>query len=635
MKKILLLLLAIGLSPLLSKAQCIINAGSDLTICSTQSSFPIQGSATQFTTYLWSTSGTGAFMTTTNLGTVYTPSAADISAGSVTLSITGSGGSCTDKTATVVITINPTPTINAGLDQTTCGNNVSLSATVSGGASLMWSTTNGSGSFTTPTSPNSAYVPSQTDIINGSVTLTATGTTAGACVSSDQVVLTFLPPPVVNAGSDLTTCLNTPVNLSNASVTNAVAYLWTTSGTGTFSSTTILNPIYQPSAADIAASNVVLTLTGTSSSGCTTSDPVAIAIINSGASVNAGADQSMCGNSVQLNATYSGAGGVTWSSSGSGTFSSTTISNPTYSPSQAERLAGTAVLTATTINNGSCPPATDQLTVTIDARVRLIPGPAITACPNTPAFPTVSVDAGTVTWISSGTGSFTKATSLTPVYVPSAADYTAGQVTLTVTSSTNGSCPSETGTVAVTFTGATATANAGLDLTTCKSSVDLNGTVTNATGGTWATTGTGAFSPAAQYLNTSYTFSNADITNGSVTFTLTTTGTCGTSVSDQLVVSIVSSSAPTVNAGADQTITGASASLNGSVSGASGVIWTSSGTGTFSSLTSLSATYTPSALDITNGLVKLTLTSTGNGSCDAASDNMYLSIGNTFTISGV
>ena len=634
MKKILLLLLAIGLLPLLSNAQCTINAGSDMTICSTQASFPIQGSATQFTTYLWTTSGTGTFITTTNLGTVYNPSPADISAGSVTLSITGSGGSCTAKTATVLITINPVPTISAGFDQTSCGNTVTLNATMSGGATLAWSTVNGSGTFSNPSSTTSAYVPSQADLINGSATLKATATSTGACVASDQVVLTFLAGPVVDAGLNVTSCLNTPVNL-NGSVTNATTYVWTTSGTGTFSSATVLNPIYQPSAADITAAHATLTLTATSNAGCTTSGNVSLAIINSGASVDAGLNQSMCGNSVQLNAVFSGSGGVIWTSSGGGTFSSTTAANPTYSPSQADRLAGTAVLTATTTSNGSCPPATDQLTVTIDTRIRLIPGPAITVCPNAPAFPTVAVDAGTVTWTSSGTGSFTKATSLTPVYVPSAADYTAGQVTLIATSSTNGSCPSETGTVAVTFTGATATANAGLDITTCSPSIALHGSVTNATGGTWTTTGSGAFSPVAQYLNTSYLFSNTDILNGSVTFTLTTTGTCGTSASDQLVVTIVSSSAPIVNAGADQLITGTTVSLSGSVSGASGAIWSSSGTGTFSSATSLTATYTPSAVDIINGMVKLTLTSAGNGSCDSASDNMYVTIGNTFTISGV
>ncbi|WP_018341939.1 beta strand repeat-containing protein [Cytophaga aurantiaca] len=634
MKKILLLLLAIGLIPLLSNAQCVISAGSDLTICSTQSSFPIQGTATQFTTYLWSTSGTGSFMTTTNLGTVYSPSPADITAGSVTLSLSGSGGSCTAKTATVLITINPVPSISAGADQTSCSN-VQMTASISGGATLAWSTASGSGTFTNPSSANSLYYPSQADLTNGSVTLTATATSAGACTSSDQVVITFIASPSVNAGLDLTSCLNSPVSLINATVTNATTYLWSTSGTGTFSSTTVLHPTYQPSAADITASNVVLTLTATSSGGCTASDALTVSIINSGASVNAGADQSMCGNSVQLNATFSGAGGVVWTSSGSGTFSSTTIANPTYSPSQAERTAGIATLTATTTSNGSCPAASDQLIVTINARVRLIAGPAITVCPNAPAFPTVAVDAGTVTWTSSGTGSFTNATSLTPTYVPSAADYTAGQVTLNVTSSTNGSCPSESGTVAVTFTGATAAANAGLDVTTCKSYVNLNGTVTNATGGIWTTTGTGTFAPSAQYLNTTYSFSNSDANIGSVTFTLTTTGTCGTSVSDQVTVTVASATSPNVYAGLDQVITGTTVSLSGAVSSASGALWTSSGTGTFSSATSLSATYTPSAQDIVNGLVKLTLTSTGNGVCAAASDNMYVTIGNTFTLSGV
>ena len=634
MKKFLLLLLAIGSIPLLSTAQCTINAGSDMTICATQGAFPVQGAAAQFTTYLWTTSGTGSFMTTTNLGTVYTPSPADISSGSVTLSITGSGGSCTAKTATVVITINPMPTIDAGLNQTSCGN-TTLNATISGGATLAWSTTSGSGTFTNPSSATSAYYPSQADLLSGAVTLTATATTTGGCLSSDQVVITFIPPTTVNAGLDLTTCLNTTVDLTNATATNATAYLWTTSGTGTFSSATVLHPTYQPSAADISTGNVALTLTATGNGGCTASDVLALSIINSGASVDAGLNQSMCGNSVQLNATFSGSGGVSWSTTGTGTFSNTTAANPTYSPSQADRLAGSAVLTATTTGNGSCPAATDQLTVTIDARVRLIIGADITVCPNAPAFPTVAVDAGTVTWISSGTGSFTNATSLTPVYVPSAADYTAGQVNLIATSSTNGSCPSETGTLKVTFTGATATANAGPDITTCKSSVALNGTVINATGGTWTSTGTGSFSPSAKYLNTTYTFSNADVTNGSVTFTLLTTGTCGTSVSDQVVVTITSSSAPIVDAGADQLLTGASASLSGTVSGSASAIWSSSGTGTFSSATSLSATYTPSALDITNGIVVLTLTSTGNGSCEAASDNMFLTIGNTFTISGV
>ena len=48
---------------------------------------------------------------------------------------------------------------------------------------------------------------------------------------------------------------------------------------------------------------------------------------------------------------------------------------------------------------------------------------------------------GTGTWTSSGTGTFTPSnTALNATYNPSAADYAAGSVTLSLTSTNNGSC---------------------------------------------------------------------------------------------------------------------------------------------------------------------------------------------------
>src|SRR5690606_12699935 len=88
--------------------------------------------------------------------------------------------------------------------------------------------------------------------------------------------------------------------------------------------------------------------------------------------------------------------------------------------------------------------------------------------------------------------------------------------------------------------------------------------------------------------------------------------------------------APQVNAGANQTLcaNNASATLSGVVSGATGGVW-SGGTGSFNpSATALNAIYTPSATEIANGSVILTLTSTGNGLCNAVSDNVQL----TFTL---
>jgi gliding motility-associated-like protein len=78
----------------------------------------------------------------------------------------------------------------------------------------------------------------------------------------------------------------------------------------------------------------------------------------------------------------------------------------------------------------------------------------------------------------------------------------------------------------------------------------------------------------------------------------------------------------TASAGPDQTIcvTSQNVQLNGAVTGVSTGIW-SGGNGTYNpSNTSLNAAYTPSAAEIAAGQVTLTLTTTNNGSCPAASD---------------
>ncbi len=56
------------------------------------------------------------------------------------------------------------------------------------------------------------------------------------------------------------------------------------------------------------------------------------------------------------------------------------------------------------------------------------------------------------------------------------------------------------------------------------------------------------------------------------------------------------------------------------------LLWSSSGTGVFSDPTIPNPVYTPSITDITNGLVVLTLTATGNESCPAVLDEMTLTI---------
>ncbi|WP_181885216.1 gliding motility-associated C-terminal domain-containing protein [Pontibacter diazotrophicus] len=84
----------------------------------------------------------------------------------------------------------------------------------------------------------------------------------------------------------------------------------------------------------------------------------------------------------------------------------------------------------------------------------------------------------------------------------------------------------------------------------------------------------------------------------------------------------------TVNAGPDQLVCSQNpVQLAGAVTAATGGIW-SGGSGTYSDRTALNAVYTPSAADISAGAVRLTLTSTGNGSCTAVTDEVLVSFYN-------
>jgi hypothetical protein len=64
--------------------------------------------------------------------------------------------------------------------------------------------------------------------------------------------------------------------------------------------------------------------------------------------------------------------------------------------------------------------------------------------------------------------------------------------------------------------------------------------------------------------------------------------------------------------------------LGGSITLATGAAW-SGGSGSYNpNNTTLNATYTPAAADISSGFVKLVLTTTGNGGCNAVTDTVRI-----------
>jgi hypothetical protein len=248
----------------------IADAGLDQTIC-TGSNVTLAGAVSgSATTGSWS-GGNGTFVPDVNtLNAVYTPSADEIAAGFVTLTLTTDDpdgtGPCSAATDQITITINPAAIADAGVDQTICsGSDVTLAGVVSGSAtSGSWS--GGNGTFVPDVNTlNAVYTPSADEIAAGFVTLTLTtndpdGT--GPCTAAtDQITITINPAAVADAGVDQTICSGSDVTLAGAVSGSATSGSWS-GGNGTFvPDVNALNAVYTPSADEITAGFVTLTLT--------------------------------------------------------------------------------------------------------------------------------------------------------------------------------------------------------------------------------------------------------------------------------------------------------------------------------------------------------------------------------------
>ncbi|MDX2360674.1 MAG: PKD domain-containing protein [Crocinitomicaceae bacterium] len=158
--------------------------------------------------------------------------------------------------------------------------------------------------------------------------------------------------------------------------------------------------------------------------------------------------------------------------------------------------------------------------------------------------------------------------------------------------------------------------DAGADLTLCDATpaVDLTGSVTGGTiTGIWEILdGTGTLNNPTNQVTT-YDPSPSDISQGSLTFVLSSTGNCEP-VTDTMMVTFIQS--PQVGAGLDDSYCenniGGPIPINGSVLFASGASWAGGNGGAFGNPGSLSTTYTPSPADIAQDSVILYLTSAGS-----------------------
>lgn len=372
----------------------------------------------------------------------------------------------------------------------------------------------------------------------------------GPCPVMDTVTI-YLTDNVLNAGPDKTICSGNDTTIGPAPVTGAT-YSWTP--TTSLSSATVSNPVVTGtnSGNTPVSTNYILTATiGT----CSSSDSV-IVTVDPLATAAAGPDQTICGGTIQLAGTITGASGGTWSG-GTGTYTpNDSALNATYTPTTAEINSGTVILTLSANGqSGSCASSTDDVEITISVTASVSAGPDQTICVGNPAVLSGSFG-GTATsglWLG-GSGTFVPDnTSPTAVYTPSTAEMTAGSVTLIYSAGDpNSTCPPVTDQVLITID-QQPTANAGSAQSACVGkSITLSGTIGGtATSGTWSG-GTGTYNPDNTTLNAVYTPSAAEYAAGSVTLTLTTddpSGPC-TFSSSNVTLSFYETPVVDFNAGA-------------------------------------------------------------------------------------
>ena len=212
--------------------------------------------------------------------------------GTINYTVIGTDINGCTGTDIVMITVTPLPTVNAGNDTLVCdGSSVTLNATGTSGYNWDNSVVNG--------------VPFYPAI--GNTLYTVVGTDMYGCTNSDQVLVTVVSLPNVNAGPDQIVCVGTPVTLAASGSMN---YSWNNGVMDGVSFIPVLGTIEYI----VNSTNVF---------GCSNSDTVQV-LVNPAPIVNAGADLTVCmGEDITLSAT--GSANLYWDNS--------VVNNVSFTPS--------------------------------------------------------------------------------------------------------------------------------------------------------------------------------------------------------------------------------------------------------------------------------------------------------------
>ncbi len=518
-------------------------AGPDQVLCNTTTSLaantPIIGTGT------WTIiSGAGGSVVSVNdPASVFNGVAGQI----YVLRWTIANGSCPSSTDDVQISFEGNPTVaNAGPDQVVCANNTALAANTPAVGTGAWSIISGAGgTIATPSSPNSGFTgtPGETYVLRWTIT-------NGSCPpSSDDVQIQFdVQPTVANAGPNRNICGTSHVLEANAPAVGTGMWTIVSGAGGSFVDPAVNNTTFN----GVQGNTYVLRWTITNGSCPPSTDDVQIRFDAPPTPSVAGPDQTLCATNTVLAGNTPAIGTGTWTviSGAGGSFSNANDPNATFS--------GTAGVTYTLrwrITNGACAASDDQVVIRFDeAPTPAAAGPDQTLCATSTALAANTPVVGTGLWtiISGAGGNIT-----TPGSPTSNFTGTAGETYVLRWTISNGTCPSTTDDVQITFDEAPTTAAAGPDQILCNTSTTLAGNVPAVGTGTWTIT-SGAGGTVADPASATSGFSGVAGTTYILRWTITN-GTCAPSFDD---VQITFEAPPTTpDAGPDQAVCGTNTNL--------------------------------------------------------------------------
>ncbi|OCX51945.1 hypothetical protein BEL04_18265 [Mucilaginibacter sp. PPCGB 2223] len=451
-----------------------------------------------------------------------------------TYSVTATVNGCTSAAGTVNVVVNPVPaapvaTSNSPVCQ---GSSINLSVKTTPGYTYAWTGPNNF--YSTQANPT---IPAAAQANAGTYYVTAT---SSSCTGPAQAVTVEVDQTPVNpvASSNSPVCTGDPITLFASTFVGAT-YKWT--GPNGFSSN-LQNPVINTA---VTASAGIYTVTITAPGCSVTASTTTKVIVNqTPIAPTAGSNSPVC-VSDDINLSAATVAGATYSWTGPNGFTSV-LQNPVI---HNVALADSGIYKVTVTVN-ACTSAATSTTVAINKPLIAYAGNNQVTCansPNTTLTGSIIGDTHNGIWSTSGSGTFLpNNTSLSATYIPSAADITAGGVSLTLSSTKNGGCSVSSSTMKLTINPTPIISTGGnKSMCTNDPAITIAGNVTYATGGKWATSGTGTFSPSDASVNVSYIPSDADKAKGSVKLTLTSTG-IGNCIPVSDVMTLTFITAPTI-----------------------------------------------------------------------------------------